>query len=133
VAWGSPGIASGSNDKQVRIWDAGLTHLVSTLSRDEAGVPAETRAYKGGAYSAPAHDGEVTTVAWRQDGSLLASGASDYTIRIWDPRTWTATLTLTGHQAAVNSVAWSPDGALLVSGADDATVRLWRIAEPPPS
>jgi WD40 repeat protein len=78
------------------------------------------------------HADEVTSVAWSQDGRLLASGSSDYTIKIWDIATGLCFQTLTGHSHMVHSMAWSSDGRFLASGSSDATIRLWnyRTGEP---
>ena len=74
------------------------------------------------------HNGDVNAVAFSPDGSLLASGGDDDTVRLWNPATGAHLHTLTGHSGNVNAVAFSPDGSLLASGGDDNTVRLWNPA-----
>jgi WD40 repeat protein len=64
-------------------------------------------------------------VAFSPDGSSLASGSADNTIKIWDLNNGTGTKTLSGHGASVWSVAFSPDGRSLASGSDDKTIKLW--------
>jgi WD40 repeat protein len=64
-------------------------------------------------------------VAWSPDGTTLATGSDDSTVRLWDTRTGHITTFLSGHRGGVNSVAWSPDGATLASGGGDSTVVLW--------
>lgn len=71
------------------------------------------------------HDGGVPSIEFSTDGELLASGGTDSTVRLWDPRTGERLGKLTGHTAAVRSVAFSPNGQLLASGGTDGTVRLW--------
>jgi WD40 repeat protein len=73
------------------------------------------------------HSNWVTSVAWNEDGTLLASGSCDETVKIWDMSSGSAVekCTLKGHSDWVKSVAWSPDGKTLASGSEDATVRLW--------
>lgn len=130
VAWGpaEQGIAVGSNDKQIRIWDEQLQHIRQTLHEPLTGAPSPAQiAYRGGNYTAPAHEGEVYALAWRPDAALLASAASDGVIKLWESNTWQQQAALTRHQQAVNCVAWSPDGKWLVSGSDDTTVRLWPV------
>jgi WD40 repeat protein len=63
-------------------------------------------------------------VAFSRDGRLLASGADDKTIRLWDPATRRQIGLLTTG-AEVRKVVFSPDGRFLASGGSDGTVRLW--------
>ncbi|KAJ9654752.1 hypothetical protein H2198_006270 [Neophaeococcomyces mojaviensis] len=71
------------------------------------------------------HMKEVTAVALSHDGSLLASGSFDKTVRLWNPTTGQEVQTLEGHTECVRAVAFSHDGSLLASASDDGTVLLW--------
>ncbi|KAJ5708179.1 hypothetical protein N7488_007980 [Penicillium malachiteum] len=71
------------------------------------------------------HSSSVYSIAWSPDGSRLASGSSDNTVRVWDPTTGQSVSTLEGHGSSVYSIAWSPDGSRLASGSDDKIVRIW--------
>jgi len=64
-------------------------------------------------------------VAISSDGSLVASGSHDRTVRIWDIRTGHCLQVLEGHSNCVWSVAFSPDGKTIASGGDDGTTKLW--------
>ena len=59
------------------------------------------------------------------DGTTLASGARDGTVKLWDVATREIVATLEGHADGVNSVSFSLDGAILASGARDGTILLW--------
>ena len=105
-------LASGSEDRTVRLWDP--------VTGAPAGEPLT------------GHTGYVESVAFGTgpDGRLLlASGSGDNTVRPWDPATGApAGEPLTGHTGYVDSVAFGtgPDGRLLLaSGSGDQTVRLW--------
>ncbi|MBC7318837.1 PD40 domain-containing protein [Candidatus Bipolaricaulota bacterium] len=73
------------------------------------------------------HTEPVLSVAFSPDGSLLASGSWDGTIKLWNVATGEELRTLTGHTGYVYSVAFSPDGKILASGSDDGTVLLWDV------
>jgi WD40 repeat protein len=67
-------------------------------------------------------------VAFSPDGSRLASGGHDRTIKVWDTASGQMLRTLNGHTSRVNSVAFSPDGSRLVSASEDQTIKVWDTA-----
>ena len=74
------------------------------------------------------HEDWVTSLAFSPDGSWLASGSLDRTVRLWDMENIeTTSRTLNGHEGWVSSVTFSPDGRWLVSGSYDSTIRLWTV------
>jgi predicted NACHT family NTPase len=76
--------------------------------------------------SAQFHDmGEVLSVAFSPDGTMLASGGKDTKVHIWDVATGTEWHSLEGHTGAVTSVCWSADGTVIASAGKDGYVILW--------
>jgi WD40 repeat protein len=91
----------------------------------ETGIPLRNRpAPQIWQVMAPRPD-SFQCLAWSPDGTLIASGADNRTVRLWEARSGQLVRTLEGHTHSVQSVAWAPDGQHLASGADDNTVRLW--------
>jgi WD40 repeat protein len=72
----------------------------------------------------------AVAVAVAADGSWLASGGEDRTVRIWNAATGRERAVLTGHTGAVVAVAVAvaADGSWLASGGEDRTVRIWNAA-----
>lgn len=97
-------LASGSNDKTVRIWAAETGALQQTLQ---------------------GHRDWISSVAFSHDGKQLASGSDDKSVRIWDVETGVLQQILMEHQDRVSSVAFSPRGNQLASGSHDGKVRIY--------
>jgi WD40 repeat protein len=75
-------------------------------------------------WTVEAHTSNIRSIAWSVDGSRIASGSEDATVKVWDAETGRELLTLDGHKHLVMSVAWSPDSRRLAS-ADDLSLRIW--------
>jgi WD40 repeat protein len=71
------------------------------------------------------HADYVTWLAFSPDGTRLASGSADNTVKLWDVATGTQLLSLEGHVERVNAGAFSPDGLTLATADQGRVVRLW--------
>ncbi|EGX44903.1 hypothetical protein AOL_s00173g4 [Orbilia oligospora ATCC 24927] len=95
-------LVSASDDKTVRLWDAGTGAPLQTLQK---------------------HTDRVTAVMFSSDNKVLASASDDKTIRLWDAGTGAPLQTLE-HTDEVTAVAFSPNNDVLAS-VSNKTVRLW--------
>jgi glucose repression regulatory protein TUP1 len=70
------------------------------------------------------------------DGSLVAAGSLDKSVRVWEVQSGYLYERLDGadgHKDSVYSVAFAPNGRQLVSGSLDKTIKLWEMGDRPPS
>lgn len=77
------------------------------------------------------HAGNVTSVSWSPDGTVLASGASDGAVRLGtflDGRVEWSGAPIGGHDDAVWAEDFSPDGRLLATVSGDGRSRIWAVA-----
>jgi tRNA A-37 threonylcarbamoyl transferase component Bud32 len=71
------------------------------------------------------HTATIFAMDFSPDGSTLATGSYDWSIRLWDVQAGRTVTSLKGHDAGVLAVRYSPDGSLLASGDFDAVAHLW--------
>jgi len=102
---------------------------VRTLKESKQGGEDDARTLLPPVRTLKGHTHWVWSVSFSPDGSLLASGSYDSTIKLWRVADGSLVRTLKGHTDWVNSVSFSPDGRLLASGSEDNTIKLWRVSD----
>lgn len=150
IAWtpDSKVIASGSDDKIIRLWDiatgkslpnplVGHHNYVHSIAFSPKGNMLVSGSYDEAVFlwdvrtarlmrSLPAHSDPVRCVDFVRDGTLIVSCSSDGLIRIWDTSTGQCLKTLVHEDnAPVTSVRFSPNGKYVLASTLDSCLRLW--------
>jgi WD40 repeat protein len=73
------------------------------------------------------HSGAVTCCAFSPDGTRVASGSADRSLRVWDVQSGECLGDMRGHRGGLFACAFSPDGSRLITASDDRTLRLWNL------
>ncbi|MBX3460716.1 MAG: protein kinase [Planctomycetes bacterium] len=80
------------------------------------------------------HTGPIASMAVSPDGTLLASGSWDRTVRIWDLKTGECKRVIEAHQipegshaVAVTALIFAPSGKLVASGGGDRMMYIWSL------
>ena len=153
VAWskgGDPFVATASDDKTLRLWDAqtgdalvefrghdnfvfccqfnGPSNLIVSGSFDETVKLWDVRS--GECVSTlPAHSDPVTAVSFNRDGTCVVSASHDGLIRIWDVSTGECLKTIfASGNPPVSHVTYSPNGKYVLAGTLDSKLRLWPMS-----
>ncbi|GAA6032577.1 hypothetical protein JCM8097_004824 [Rhodosporidiobolus ruineniae] len=116
-------LATASFDSTVGVWcqasEAGLDDGDGAAGADdewEAVDPLE------------GHESECKSVAWSNDGRLLASCSRDKSVWVWEavgPADFECLAVLMEHTQDVKSVRWHPSSELLASASYDDTIKLY--------
>lgn len=99
------------------------TSFMQTLFKHE--IPRHISLRLLNEMSSEQHSGAVTSIAFTQDSTYLASASDDGTIRIWNSLNGLCRIVLEGHRYSVEALAFSQDSRFLISGSFDCSVKFW--------
>lgn len=117
-------LASGLYDGTIVLWDTATGERRIQLRPASAAPEASAVAVSPFAPSRVA----VTAVAFSPDGSLLAAGAFDGGLTLWDTTTGLALAPpLRIHEESISSLSFSPSGAALASVSADIPLVVWSL------
>lgn len=143
-------IASGSDDRTIRLWSGADGRELGVLKGHAASVYAlsfhpdgDTLISGGGDKTVrlwrlserkeiralQMRSGAIYSLSFHPEGKIFASGGEDRRIRLWDAETGRKIRTLKKHPGSVYCVRFSRDGSILASGSSDPVIRLWRTED----
>jgi WD40 repeat protein len=96
-------LASGSNDRTARIWNAGSGKLLHVLH----------------------HQGYVRSESFSPDGQSLVTASQDGAAYVWDVGSGQRELILVDANGELNGATFSPDGTEIATASDDRLARLY--------
>lgn len=141
-------IASASDDRTVRLWDAANGRQVSVFLGHTAAVHSVAFSPEGRFLVTAGLDGQtivwetnltkpfktlppesnpppnVRSASFSPDGRMVVAASEDGLVRIWDYQNGPV-LKLAGHTGKVFQAVFSPDGRTVLTASDDGTARIW--------
>lgn len=98
-------IASGSADKNVRLWSTQFGNCLRSLK---------------------AHNESVMQVRFLPGTHYLATAGRDHMLKLWDCDSYELISTLTGHSTEILAMALSQDAAFIITAGNDKQIRMWK-------
>ena len=90
-------VCTASDDNTVKVWDCQTSDILLTLGSWKQNVR-------------DSHSDAVVCVDCNPQGSLIASGSSDMTVRLWEVRSGKCVQTIQAHSDRISSIQFNFDG-----------------------
>lgn len=142
-------LVSSSYDNLVRVWDPKSGKELSPLKdktndvRDlkfHAGTGNLFSVYQDGSLKihnpkdgelvknvAKAHSVRVNTVSFSPDGTIVATGAEDGLVKLWDVESGNLKSTLGPEGKMILHTSFSPDGKFVAAGNSERSIKIWNV------
>ncbi|MES2101034.1 MAG: TIR domain-containing protein [Pseudomonadota bacterium] len=118
LAWGAGGTLAVGGAGGVRLWQLGEDAAFTGATGPERVVATDAR---------------VTALAFSADGTQLAAGLGDGSVRIVASASGEVSRSFVANRAAgVRAIAFGNDGTRLATGAEDGEAVLWQLADAAP-
>ncbi|MDX6408936.1 MAG: hypothetical protein QOE13_2007 [Gaiellaceae bacterium] len=123
------GVAFGASGSLLKVSEPGRAVAYSPAARITAYADSNAIRVQGTSSFRLTPQSQTSSLALDPGGRLLAAGADDGSIRLWNSRNGKLVTVLHGHREEVLSVAFSPDGKELLSGSRDGDARVWNLSD----
>jgi serine-threonine kinase receptor-associated protein len=137
-------VFSGSDDKEIRVWDMRQLEQVCSLATGES--VSDIQLSVDGTLLIAAHGKEVSfwnlasltkiksavlqtkvySASLHPNKSCFVAGGEDLKVYKYDSELLSEKESYKGHFGPVHCIRFSPDGELYASGSEDGTLRLWQ-------
>jgi len=99
-------LASGSDDRTVRLWDVATGREKHVLT---------------------GHQDLIRGLAFAPDGRTLTSVSWDGSVKVWDAQSGRERTSFTWHTGMVHAVAFAPDGMTAATAGQDGAIVIWDV------
>ncbi|PAA85585.1 hypothetical protein BOX15_Mlig018822g1 [Macrostomum lignano] len=141
-------LATGGDDKMVKLWVVGRTSCIMSLAGHTASVESlrfnskEDKLAAGSLSgvikiwdlneaklmrSLSSHKAAVSCLDLHPFGDFAVSGCADGSAKLWDIRRKGCIYTYKGHTEPLTCVKFSPDGRWVVTAGQDSVIKIWDL------
>lgn len=107
--------------------------VVRSLSVTRSGTASRLELWRDGELVSElvGHSDKVSAICFSHDGSVVATGSHDCSIKLWDTNrgklvcTFSSQLISRSHRGSVVALSFSPNDRLLYSGGHDMMIKVW--------
>ena len=114
-------VCSGSQDKTLKVWNT--SKAIKEYEETEETAQCTTLG------TIKAHDMEINTVAISPNDQIIATGARDKLVKLWNKNNLSLMAVLRGHKRGVWCVKFSPIDRCIASSSADKTIKIWSLSD----
>lgn len=117
-------LASAGRDSSVKLWDINTLRPESRAKRED---DSSIKVHLLGSFDG--HRGDVVSLAFNQDATMLFSGARDNEIKIWNTKAMELLRVIKHHKGDVSQVSLLNNDTILLSASIDGTLKSLKLGK----